>query len=153
MYLFLGLKSLEKLGFECGMTLIKDFIAWWKAMDTLPWTIKAWAIAFPLPQVLGGLFFIQTVPGCVILLGRGLSAIIATQVHKRAYLSKMMGPVGHAHWVLILPYLIYVLKSQALPTPLFYFILYVVVTSLISAVIDIFEVRAFLKNGHVEYKG
>ena len=121
-------------------------------MDTRPESIKAWAIAYPLPQVLGGLFFIQTIPGLVILLGRLLSVLIATQVHKRSYLSKLMGPAGHAHWILIVPYLIYVLKTQEISTPLYYFIVYVVVTTLISAVIDVKELIAYFKQGHAEYK-
>ena len=85
------------------MTLFKDIAVWFNAMGTLPWTIRLWACFYPLPQIVGGLIFIQSLPGLVILLGRLLSGVIASQVHKRTPFSKLMGPLGHAHWVLIGP--------------------------------------------------
>ncbi len=134
------------------MTIFKDLIVWFNAMGTLPWTIRLWACFYPLPQILGGLFFIQTLPGFVILAGRVLSGIVASQVHKRSAFSKLMGPVGHAHWLLIVPYLVYELATQELAAPLFWFVSYVVGTTLISAVIDVRELMTYLKSGHVKYK-
>ena len=134
------------------MTIIKDVVIWYKAMGTLPWNIKLWASLYPLPQIIGGLIFIQTLPGAVILLGRILSGIIASQIHKRAPFSKLMGPVGHAHWILIVPYLLYEVLTQDLSPALFWFILYVIGTTLISGVIDVRELRTYFKKGHVLYK-
>lgn len=134
------------------MTFFKDIWVWFNAMGTLPWTIRLWATFYPLPQIIGGLIFIQTLPGAIIFGGRILSGIIASQIHKRSPFSKLMGPVGHAHWVLILPYLIYELTTQDLSAPLFWFISYVTVTTLISGVIDMIELRTYFSKGHVEYK-
>ena len=134
------------------MTILKDVKIWFDAMGTLPWSIRVWACFYPLPQILGGLFFVQTLPGFVILAGRIVSGIVASQVHKRSPFSKLMGPVGHAHWVLIVPYLVYELATQNLPAPLFWFVSYVVATTLISGVIDIRELVTYLKRGHVEYQ-
>ena len=133
------------------MTFVKDFVVWFKAMGTLPWPIQVWACLYPLPQIVGGLIFIQTLPGVVILVGRIVSGIVASRVHKHAPFSKLMGPVGHAHWVLIVPYLLYELATQDLSTPLFWFVSYVVVTTLISLAIDIHEFLAYLRNGHVQF--
>ena len=133
------------------MQFFKDLKVWFDAMGTLPWTIRLWATFYPLPQVIGGLFFIQTAPGAVILFGRILSAIIAAQIHKRAPFSKLMGPLGHAHWLLIVPYLIYHLSTQETSQPLSWFILYVIGTTFISGIIDVFELRTCRKRGHVEY--
>ncbi|MEM7329195.1 MAG: hypothetical protein AAF437_10675 [Pseudomonadota bacterium] len=132
--------------------MLKDLVVWFNAMGTLPWTIRLWAFFYPLPQIIGGLIFVQTMPGMVILIGRILSGIVASQVHKRSPFSKLMGPVGHAHWLLIVPYLVYQLATQTLSPELYAFILYVIVTTLISAVIDIKEVRTYLRRGHVEYQ-
>jgi len=63
-----------------------------------------------------------------------------------------MGPLGHAHWLLIVPYLVYVLATQDLSPALIGFISYVIATTMISAVIDVQELRLFLREGHVEYK-
>lgn len=134
------------------MTIFKDVGIWFNAMGTLPWGIKLWACLYPLPQIIGGLFFIQTLPGVVILAGRILSAIVASQIHKQSPFSKLMGPVGHAHWLLIMPYLVYELTTQSLSAPLFWFVSYVVGTTLISSIIDVRELLAYLKRGHLEFK-
>lgn len=134
------------------MTLIKDIKVWFDAMGTLPWTVRVWAILYPLPQIIGGLIFILTIPGALIFFGRVLSGIIQSQVHKRAPFSKLMGPVGHAHWLLIVPYLGYVLATQDLSPVLYGFICWVIVTTLISTVIDVIELSIYLRQGHVEYK-
>lgn len=134
------------------MSVFKDIVVWFNAMGTLPWYIRLWATFYPLPQIIGGLIFIQTLPGLVILLGRILSGVIASQIHKRSPFSKLMGPVGHAHWALIVPYLIYTLATQSLSPALYAFICYVIATTLISAVIDIRELQIYLKRGHVAYK-
>ena len=134
------------------MTFFKDIWVWFNAMGTLPWTIRLWAIFYPLPQIVGGLIFIATLPGAIILGGRVLSGIVASQIHKRVPFSKLMGPVGHAHWLIILPYLVYCLATQSLSPALFWFISYVIATSLISAVLDVMELRTYFKQGHVEYQ-
>ena len=134
------------------MSLFKDLKVWFDAMGTLPWNIRVWACLYPLPQILGGLFFIQTLPGFVIFAGRIISGITASQVHKRAPFSKLMGPVGHAHWLLIVPYLAYELATKDLAAPLFWFVSYVIATTLISGVIDVRELMIYLRRGHVEYQ-
>jgi len=134
------------------MNLFKDLVQFWKAMDTLPWTIKIWATFYPLPQLLGGLYFIGETPGLVILLGRVLSFIIGSQVHRCRPFSKLIGPIGHAHWLLILPYLLYLLTTQVLDTGLYWFIAYVCVVSMVSAVIDIHSVVRYFQHGESFYK-
>lgn len=134
------------------MTILKDIRVWYSAMGTLPWYIKVWASLHPLPQIVGGLFFIQTIPGFVILAGRLASAIIASQIHKRSPFSKLMGPVGHMHWILIVPYLVFELSTQNLSAPLFWFVSYVVGTTLISGILDVRELMIYLRQGHVEYR-
>lgn len=134
------------------MTIFKDIWVWFNAMGTLPWTIRLWACFYPLPQIIGGLIFIQTLPGFVIFAGRVVSGVVASQVHKRSPFSKLMGPVGHAHWILIIPYLVFELTTQELSPELFWFVSYVIATTLISAIIDVLELRTYLKRGHVEFK-
>ena len=134
------------------MTVLKDVITWFNDMGTLPWYIRLWATLYPLPQIVGGLIFIQTLPGSMIFFGRVLSGLIASRIHKRSRFSKLMGPLGHAHWLLIVPYLVYALTAQEYSQPLRWFMYYVIGTTLISGVIDILELRIYLKRGHVAYK-
>lgn len=135
------------------MTIFKDLRVWFDAMGTLPWYIRLWAIFYPLPQIVGGLIFIQTIPGDLIFFGRVLSGLIQSQIHKRAPFSKLMGPVGHAHWILITAYLVYALMTKDLSSPLYWFVVYVIGTTLISGVIDVYELVIYLRQGHVPYKG
>ena len=134
------------------MNLFKDLVQFWNAMGTLPRTIHIWAILYPLPQVLGGLYFIRETPGLVILISRVLSFVIGSQVHRSRPFSKLIGPIGHAHWLLILPYLFYLLTTQTLDTGLYWFILYVCVLSMVSAVIDILIVVRYFQQGDSLYQ-
>lgn len=134
------------------MSLLKDLKVWFDAMGTLPWYIKIWATLYPLPQIIGGLIFIATVPGMLIFGGRILSGIIQSQIHKRAPFSKLMGPVGHAHWLLIVPYLVVAASAHDLSATLDWFIWYVVATTLISAVFDVVDLAIYFRRGHVQYK-
>ena len=134
------------------MNLLKDSKDFYNAMGSLPWPIQAWGALYPLPQVIGGLFFITTGPGLVILIGRVASFIIQTQVHKKVPFSKMTGPIGHAHWLLIVPYLLYALITQDISQPLRWFITYVLATTAISAVFDIRETIAYMRQGHRAFK-
>lgn len=121
-------------------------------MGSLPWRIRVWAILYPLPQVLGGLYFIRETPGLVILLGRVLSFVIGSQVHRRRPFSKLIGPIGHAHWLFILPYLLYLLATQPLGDGLHWFIVYVCVIGIVSAVIDIRDTIGYFQRGESFYK-
>ncbi|MFT6006247.1 MAG: hypothetical protein ACI9SX_001221 [Pseudoalteromonas tetraodonis] len=121
-------------------------------MSTLPWWIQLWAAVYPLPQVLGGLLFIQQTPGKVILIGRILSLIIGSQVHKRRSFSKLIGPIGHAHWLLIVPYLVYVLMSHSISSELYWFITYVLVLTGISGLLDINDLLKYFRKGDSAYK-
>ena len=134
------------------MNLFKDLVQFWKAMGSLPRTIHIWATLYPLPQFLGGLYFIHEVPGLVILIGRVLSFVIGSQVHRRRPFSKLIGPIGHAHWLLILPYLFYVLITQKLDTGLYWFIVYVCVLSVGSIALEIRDVVEYFKHGESFYK-
>ncbi len=134
------------------MNLLKDLVQFWQAMGTLPRTIHIWAILYPLPQFLGGLYFIRDTPGLVILLGRVLSYVIGSQVHRRRPFSKLIGPIGHAHWLLILPYLLTLLATQTLDAGLYWFIVYVSTLSVVSAVIDIRSVVGYFQHGESFYK-
>ena len=134
------------------MNFFKDLVQFWQAMGTLPRTIQIWAILYPLPQFLGGLYFIRETPGLVIFLGRVLSYVIGSQVHRRRPFSKLIGPIGHTHWLLILPYLFYLLTTQTLDTGLYWFIVYVCVIGMVSAVSDIRDVVGYFQHGESSYK-
>lgn len=132
--------------------MFKDFFQWFNDMGTLPWQIQLWATFYPLPQIIGGLIFIMASPGAIIFFGRVLSGLIASRVHKRSPFNKLMGPIGHAHWLLIVPYLLFEITTQNRSDPLRWFMIYVVVTTAISLVIDLLEVVAYLKRGHAKYR-
>ncbi|MGA1285464.1 MAG: hypothetical protein ACO34J_15610 [Prochlorothrix sp.] len=134
------------------MNLLKDSIQFSRDMASLNWKIQIWAALYPLPQLLGGIYFAREIPGFVILMGRILSFIIHSQVHRVKPFSKLIGPIGHAHWLLILPYLIYILILDPVREPFYWFIAYVVTLSSISMVIDLYEVIRYFERGDASYQ-
>ena len=134
------------------MRLIKDSVDFWNAMSSLPRSIQIWAILYPLPQVIGGLYYIQEKPGLAIFLGRVISFVIGSQVHRRRPFSKMIGPIGHAHWLLIVPYLVIVLATESLNKDFYWFIVYVCALSCISGIVDIRDTIAYFRYGDSQYK-
>ncbi|NER78573.1 MAG: hypothetical protein F6K42_03165 [Leptolyngbya sp. SIO1D8] len=58
----------------------------------------------------------------------------------------------YAYWLIILPYLFYLLTTQTLDTGLYWFIVYVCVLSMVSAVIDVLIVVRYFQHGESLYK-
>ena len=73
----------------------------------LPAKTQWWARAFPFPQLGFGAFFAVTKsPTCIaaqFLYARVISFIIAGQVHKRKPFGKIMGPIMHVPFLIVMP--------------------------------------------------
>jgi hypothetical protein len=88
----------------------RDFVSWWHDMRSITSeSIHKWARLYVYPQIVFGLlFFFWIGTNCMAawyLYVRILSFIIASRVHRRWPYSKLMGPIMHA------PFLILVLIS------------------------------------------
>jgi hypothetical protein len=131
----------------------RDLVSWWHDMRSITSeSIHKWARLYAYPQLgFGLLFFFWIGHSCMAawyLYFRLLSFIIASRVHKRWPFSKLMGPMMHSPFV-ILVFLSYgwilhrhaPLKSFAF-TMQYLFILY---TTAITTVAIFFEGRILVK--------
>lgn len=128
----------------------KDVANWGEAMRELPVRVQVWAILFPLQQVIWGSWSLVLVGprsiGAAYFYVRLESAIVAGQVNRQRRGWKLMGPLMHALYYLLVPYSIVWLANDgrtndpALSTPVnmihYYFVLYTTVITSISLVAD-----------------
>jgi hypothetical protein len=136
------LQNLESL-------LVKDVLSFGRAMSTLPWKIQIWALLFPFPQFIFGFWSAVFVSfdciGAYYLYVRAITFVLAGQVHKQRPFSKLMGPIMHAPFLLLVPVGIrWILLQQnedmtrlALKERVhFYFVVYTTIITTISLVLD-----------------
>jgi hypothetical protein len=83
-----------------------DVKQWGQDMSTLPLGIQVWATLFPLPQlVLGAWSPVRIGPTSVgAWYTRLQSGIVAGQVHKKRPFHKLMGPLMHLPFLILVPY-------------------------------------------------
>ena len=106
--------------------------------------IGIWGGLLNIPQVLGGILFIRTVEGQVILAAVILTLIVAGQIHRRARFSRIIG-ICHLPWLATLPWLVWRLISVEHASFLKVWLVYVAVTIAISLLFDILDVTRFLQ--------
>jgi hypothetical protein len=66
--------------------------------------IGTWGGLLNIPQVIGGLLFIRSLEGQIILVTAIFTLVVAGQIHKRAKFSRMIG-ICHMPWLAMLPWL------------------------------------------------
>lgn len=104
--------------------------------------IGAWGAALNIPQLIGGVLFIWTIEGLLILVAEVIALAIAGQIHKRDRFSRLIG-ICHIPWLALLPWLIYRLINFDHWWLLKVWITYVVVTILISLIFDLRDVYKY----------
>ena len=87
--------------------LLASFFEFYQDMGTTPLGVKVWASLFPFPQLIVGGVLAYTrgfdSPAGWYFIGRVLSFLIAGQVFKRSRFTKMVGPIMHVPFLLIVP--------------------------------------------------
>lgn len=72
--------------------------------------ISMWGRALNLPQLFGGIIFITTIEGQLVLVSAVIMLIIAGQIHKRTPFSLLTG-LGQIPWLALAPWLLYQLQT------------------------------------------
>ena len=102
--------------FTSMLTMIRifvvDFNRWFWDMSKLIVPIQVWAVLFPLPQMLVGCWSCivissTTSAGAYYFYARVLSFCIACQIHKYYPYNKIVGPIMHTPFYVVVPYSIY----------------------------------------------
>lgn len=106
--------------------------------------VDVWGAALNVPQFLGGLFFIGTPEGLVVLATLVFTLVVAGQIHRRTPFSRLIG-LCHLPWLVLLPWLVHRLLAHEHTLALKAWLAYVAVTMAVSLVFDALDVYRYRK--------
>lgn len=106
--------------------------------------IFIWGGLLNIPQVLGGLVFIATIEGQVILATVIATLVVAGQIHRRQPFSRLIG-ICHLPWLALLPWLVYRLADAAAIGALEIWVAYVAAVIAISLVFDALDLYRYAR--------
>ena len=103
-----------------------------------------WGGALNIPQLIGGLIFLNHIEAQVILPVAIVTLLVAGQIHKKSSFSRLIG-LCHLPWLAMLPWLIYRLASYEHDIWLELWLSYTAITIAISLIFDIADVYRYVK--------
>jgi hypothetical protein len=106
--------------------------------------VNAWGAALNVPQVVGGVLFLTTLEGQLVLATVIATLIVAGQIHRKMPFSRLIG-LCHIPWLALLPWLVVRLLVQEHSIALQLWGYYVAMTIAISLVFDAIDVYRFTK--------
>jgi len=105
--------------------------------------VDAWGALLNVPQLIGGLVFITSIEGQLVLATLIFTLIVAGQIHKKTPFSRLIG-LCHLPWLPLLPWLVYRLQTVEHSDPLQvwgYYVTVVIAISLIFDAVDVYRYR------------
>ena len=126
------------------MFLVLDAISMIKDIRSKGGAIDLWGKALNIPQLIGGLIFVTTIEGQMILAMLIVTLVVAGQIHKRTPFSRLIG-ICHLPWIILLPWLVVRLDTIDYSTGMRFWLYYVSVTIAVSLVLDVMEVFRYVK--------
>lgn len=101
--------------------------------------IYFWGGGLNIPQVIGGLIFIDQVEAQLILAVAIFTLLVAGQIHKRSPFSRLIG-LCHIPWLLLLPWLAYRIANFEHTVWLELWLYYTSITIAVCLVFDAMDV-------------
>lgn len=114
-------------------------------------SLNIWGPSLLFPQALGGVYFINTREGIVVLVSLILMLVSAGYIHRHAPLSRIIG-ICQAWWLLIIPWLFKQALHQETLTIFSGWLWYVTVTIIISLLLDVYGVHLYLTTDNKSYR-
>ena len=141
--------------------LASDLCNFCAEMSTTPFGVKVWASLFPFPQFLVAGYLtaysrepFAKNPAAWYLTARTLSFLVAGRVFRRSPFTKMVGPIMHTPFLLVVPASIHWLLSSPLQvTPpshdefMVCFVIYTTVITSFSLLMDLITAVKWLRGG------
>jgi hypothetical protein len=106
--------------------------------------IDLWGALLNVPQLIGGLVFISTREGQLVLVTVIVTLIVAGQIHKQAPFSRLIS-ICHLPWCALLPWLVYRLATFEHSLGLKAWLYYVFTTILISLILDVADLYRYAR--------
>ena len=110
-----------------------------------------WGPALNIPQVVGGIVFINRAEGAVILIAWALMIGCAGFIHRHMPFSKLTG-ICQVWWLPVLPWLIERALSYNSFTPFVIWLWYVIITMTISLILDVIGVYQYIATDNKHYR-
>lgn len=126
------------------MFLVRDALLMIRDIGKTSRAVNIWGASLNIPQLLGGLMFIATLEGQLVLTTLIFTLVVAGQIHRKTPFSRLIG-LCHLPWLALLPWLLYRLQAAEHPLPLQVWGYYVAATISISLVFDAFDVYRYAK--------
>jgi hypothetical protein len=106
--------------------------------------VYVWGAALNVTQLIGGLVFMTSLEGQLVLVTLVFTLIVAGQIHKRARFSRLIG-LCHLPWLALLPWLVYRLLTVDHSIPLRVWGYYVAATIAVSLVFDAIDIYRYTR--------
>ncbi|KPK17655.1 MAG: hypothetical protein AMJ67_12580 [Betaproteobacteria bacterium SG8_41] len=126
------------------MNLLRDALLMIRDIGKASRVVNIWGALLNVPQLIGGLVFITTAEGQLVLATLILTLVVAGQIHKKTPFSRLIG-LCHLPWLALLPWLIDRLLTIEHPVQLQVWGYYVAATISISLVFDVLDVYRYAK--------
>jgi hypothetical protein len=129
---------------------VADFIAMRKDIQAQSKLIGVWGFMLNVPTLLGGLYFADHLEGVAVITSILVSLLIATQIHKRTPLSRLM---GLCHVVFIPTIILFAMQTGQTPLtmPFGIWSTYSLVLMSICVLIDAFDLYRYFVQGNRTY--
>ena len=126
------------------MYLLRDAFVMIRDIGSTSRVVYVWGALLNVVQLIGGLVFITTLEGQVVLATLILTLVVAGQIHRNTPFSRLIG-ICHVPWVALLPWLVYRLQTVEHPIELQIWGYYVTATISLSLVFDTLDVYRYTK--------
>jgi len=126
------------------MDLVRDAFSMIRDIGRASRAVNAWGAALNIPQLIGGLVFITTIEGQLVLASVVLTLVVAGRIHRQTPFSRLIG-LCHIPWLALLPWLVYRLQTAEHSIALQIWGWYVAVVIAISLVFDAIDVYRYTR--------
>lgn len=117
----------------------------------LPRALDVWGAALNFPQLAGGLYFIGTLEGSLVLGSWLLVMLTAGYIHRHQRFSRLIG-LCQVWWLPVLPALIQGAVGQTEISVFSVWLWYVCVTMVISLVLDVYDIHRYVSAADRTYR-
>lgn len=133
-----------------GMNPIRDFLRMRRDLAAARPGIDVWGAVLNLPLLGGGLVFVATVEGALVLATTLLSLVIAPAIHKRRPLCRLMG-LCHLPWLALIPALAWWLATREHGAAFRVWLVYAIAVMTVSVAFDALDLWRYLATENKTY--
>lgn len=132
------------------MNPLQDFMRMRRDLKAVRPDLDVWGFALNMPLLIGGLAFAYTVEGALILTSELLALVVASQLHRRRPLSRLMG-LCHLPWLPLIPALVHWFVAHDHGTVFRAWLVYAIAVMALSVTLDAVDLYRYLTSDDKSY--